>query len=189
MTTTAVPQTMSDDLAAFLGELQAEDLSVHTVRNYQVDLASFARWFTESTSEPFTAKAVTPTDVRDYKAHLVTVERRAPATVTRQLAALRKFFLWAKGRRLITELPTDPVKGVTAAPRYRLSRETGSGLPGLTLFLVHALFYSRVKSARASGLADGLSVLRGEQLVGERFHRQLPPASGIGPEPGGGTLD
>ena len=117
MTTISDPQTMSDDLAAFLLDLQGEDLSVHTVRNYQVDLAGFGRWFTESTGEPFAAKAVTPTDVRDYKAHLVTVERRAPATVNRRLAALRKFCLWAKGRRLITELPTDPVKGVTAAPR------------------------------------------------------------------------
>ena len=70
MTTTIDPQTMSDDLTAFLLDLQAEDLSVHTVRNYQVDLASFARWFTETTREPFSAKAVTPTDVRDYKAHL-----------------------------------------------------------------------------------------------------------------------
>ncbi len=60
---------------------------------------------------------MTPTDVRDYRAHLVTVERRAPATVNRRLAALRKFFGWAKGRKLITELPTDPVKGVPTAPR------------------------------------------------------------------------
>ena len=45
---------------------------------------------------------MTPTDVRDYKAHLVTVEHRAPATVNRRLAALRKFFAWAKGDGRVT---------------------------------------------------------------------------------------
>jgi hypothetical protein len=36
----------------------------------------FARWFQETNAEAFTARAVTPTDVRDYKAHLVAVEHR-----------------------------------------------------------------------------------------------------------------
>jgi integrase len=60
--------------------------------------------------------------VRDYKAHLVTVEHRAPATVNRRLAALRKFFAWAKGDGRVTELPTELVKGVPPAPRAPKSK-------------------------------------------------------------------
>src|SRR3982750_4742446 len=112
MTTEIDTRTTTDELAAFLLDLQREEVSPHTVRNYQVDLAGFARWFAQSIGTPFAAREVTPTDVRAYRAHLVTVQRRAPATVNRRLAALKKFFAWAKGRKLITELPTEPVKGV-----------------------------------------------------------------------------
>src|SRR3712207_6557213 len=130
MNSTSVPHTPTDELASFLLDLQREDVSRHTWRNYQLDLADFARWFTETTGEPSAAKAVTPTDVRDYKAHLVTVAQRAPATVNRRLAALRKFFLWARGRRLVTELPADLVRGGTGAqgPPKSLGRGEGDRL-------------------------------------------------------------
>ena len=126
MMTETETRTTTDELAAFLLDLQREEMSPLTLRNYQCDLAGFARWFEGSIGKPFSAREVTPTDVRDYKAHLVTVERRKPATVNRRLAALRKFFAWAKGRKLITELPTDPVKGVPQdrrAPRALEQRE------------------------------------------------------------------
>jgi site-specific recombinase XerD len=55
--------------------------------------------------------------VGEYKAHLRTVRRRTPATINRHLAALRKFFVWAKGARKVSELPTESVKGVPAGPR------------------------------------------------------------------------
>jgi len=110
-------QSVTDDLAAFLLELYREEASPRTIASYQSDLASFARWYTETNAEPFSAKVTTTTDVRDYKARLIAVEHRAPATVNRRLAALRKFFTWAKGDGRVTELPTDLVKGVPAAPR------------------------------------------------------------------------
>lgn len=43
--------------------------------------------------------------------------RRQAATVNRRFAALRVFFRWAKGTGLISELPTESVKEVPAAPR------------------------------------------------------------------------
>jgi len=45
------------------------------------------------------------------------VEKRQPATVNRRLAALRRFFVWAKATGLAKELPTDNVKGVASSPR------------------------------------------------------------------------
>src|SRR5207248_4497787 len=102
--------SVTDDLAAFLLELYRQEASPNTIRNYQADLAGFARWYTETQGEAFSAVVVTPTDIRDYKAHLVTVLHRTPATINRRLAALRKFFGWAKGDGRIRELPTESVK-------------------------------------------------------------------------------
>ena len=105
------------DIDEFVAELRRQEASPATMRNYGADLRVFARWFVDSTGEDFIAKAVTPTDLRDYKAHLRTVERLQAATVNRRLAALRRFFLWAKATGRITDLPTEQVKGIPAAPR------------------------------------------------------------------------
>src|SRR5688572_33044521 len=107
---------LSPDVEAFLADLRRQDPAPATVRNHAADLRAFARWFPDSTGEPFSARAVTPTDLREYKAHLRTVERKQAATVNRRLAALRKFFGWAKGAGKVVELPTEQVKGVPAAP-------------------------------------------------------------------------
>jgi len=110
-------QTVTDPLAAFLLDLIRQEVSPRTLASYQSDLSLFARFFTETTGESFRPQAVTPTDIRDYKAHLVTVRRQRPATVNRRLAALRKFFGWAKAQGLVAELPTDAVKGLPQARR------------------------------------------------------------------------
>src|SRR5712692_5660697 len=106
-----------DDIANFLQDLQRQELSVNTTDSYRLDLANFSRWFSQSNGESFSARATTQTDLRDYRAHLIANERRSPATVNRRLAALRKFFLWAKAKGLVSENPTDSVKGVTSTPR------------------------------------------------------------------------
>ena len=105
------------DITHFLDDLGRRDLAVKTVAAYRIDLLAFARWFPDSAGEPFSARAVTPTDLRDYKSFLRTVERRQAATINRRFAALRSFFRWAKGAGLVTELPTEHVSGVPAAPR------------------------------------------------------------------------
>jgi len=63
--------SVTDNLAAFMLDLYREEASARTIASYQSDLACFARWFSETNDEIFTARAVTPTDVRDYKAWIV----------------------------------------------------------------------------------------------------------------------
>jgi site-specific recombinase XerD len=116
-------QTVTDDTADFLTELAREEIAAKTIAAYRADLTHFARWFAGSTGEAFVAAAVTPTDLRDYRAHLISVERRQPATVNRRLAALRRFFLWAKAAGRCSEVVTDGVKGVPASPRSPKSLE------------------------------------------------------------------
>jgi site-specific recombinase XerD len=69
-------QTQPDDVTLFLADLIRQEVSAKTVASYRSDLAGFARWFESTLGQPFTAAAVAPTDIREYKAHLVSVERR-----------------------------------------------------------------------------------------------------------------
>src|SRR5205823_11888796 len=64
----------------------------------------------------FSAAAVTPTDLREYRALLQNVEGRKPATINRKLAALRSFFSWARAEKRIQESPTSDIKGVKGEP-------------------------------------------------------------------------
>jgi site-specific recombinase XerD len=107
----------------FLKDIAREEISPKTISSYGIDLMNFSKWFEESLSETFSPTSVTQTDIRDYKSFLITVEHRKPATVNRRLAALKKFFLWAKGRKLIADSPTESVKGVSQAPRAPRSLE------------------------------------------------------------------
>ncbi len=61
------------DITQFLDDLGRRDLAAKTVAAYRIDLLAFARWFPDSAGEPFSARAVTPTDLRDYKSYLSTV--------------------------------------------------------------------------------------------------------------------
>src|ERR687888_655549 len=99
-------QDALDTVDLFIQELERQEASALTIRNYHSDLAHFQKWFDGSTGEPFSPTAITPTDIRDYRSHLLTVERRAPSTINRRLAALRKFFQWAKADGLVNEAPT-----------------------------------------------------------------------------------
>src|SRR5262249_38296089 len=117
---------IAQELDRFLADLDREGAAPKTLRSYRSDLLAFARWFEESTGEACAAAAVTPTDVRDHKAALLTIEHRAPATVNRRLAALRRFFAWGKAQNLVAEVPTEGVRGVNTpkqAPRSLPRRE------------------------------------------------------------------
>ncbi len=110
---TAVPA----EIDGFLADLQREGAAPKTLQSYRTHLLHFVGWFAESTGEAFAPAAVTPTDLRDYRAALLTIANRAPATVNRRLAALRRFFRWAKAGKLVAELPTEGVRGVNTPKR------------------------------------------------------------------------
>src|SRR5215212_9274378 len=97
--------------------MRRQETSPKTRDAYRLDLLHFASWFARTVGEAFSPEAVTPTDIREYRGHLMNVEKRQPATVNRRLAALRRFFQWAKATGLAKELPTDNVKGVASSPR------------------------------------------------------------------------
>jgi site-specific recombinase XerD len=166
------------DIEAFVAELQRQDASPATVRNYAADLRAFARWFADSTGEVFSARAVTPTDLREYRGFLRTVEQKQAATINRRLAALRKFFVWAKGAGKIAELPTDQVRGVPPAPRTpkalgkrevdRLIREAERHGDKRNIAIVQLLRHTGLRVGELCNLRLGdvtISERKGEVLV------------------------
>src|SRR6266508_746841 len=118
MTQSVDPREDVDQLVGrFLKDLERQETSAKTRSAYRLDLLHFAAWFARTVGESFSPDAVTTTDVREYRGFLMNVEHRQPATVNRRLAALRRFFQWAKASGLAKELPTDNVKGVASSPR------------------------------------------------------------------------
>ena len=114
---------MSQEITQFIADLKRQEAAAKTVANYLSDLNCFARWFTQTTGEGFAAANVTPTDIRDYRSYLQTTQGRAPATVNRRLAALRRFFGRAIGAGVTSENPTLSVKGVQSVPQGPRSLE------------------------------------------------------------------
>ncbi len=114
---------MSEDITEFMADLERQEAAKKTVVNYLSDLSCFARWFATSVGEEFSARAVTPTDVRDYRSFLQTTQGAKPATVNRRLAALRRFFLWAVAEGKTAENPAISVRGVQSVPQGPRSLE------------------------------------------------------------------
>src|SRR5215208_5424513 len=108
MTQSVDPREDVDQLVGrFLKDLERQETSAKTRIAYRLDLLHFATWLARTVGDTFSPEAVTPTDVREYRGYLLNVEKRQPATVNRRLAALRRFFVWAKATGLVKELPTD----------------------------------------------------------------------------------
>ena len=113
---TAAPlEGVAELVERFLKDLERQEASPRTRDAYRLDLLHFAGWFARTLGESFSPEAITSTDVREYRSHLMNVEKRQPATVNRRLAALRRFFQWAKATGLVKELPTENVKGVASS--------------------------------------------------------------------------
>src|SRR3954470_15519129 len=99
-------------IEGFVEELRRQEKALNTIESYRYDLVLFARWFEATNGEAFEADRVTPTDLREYRNYLLTVEHRSPATINRRLASLRTFFHWARAEGLCGEIPMDQVKGI-----------------------------------------------------------------------------
>ena len=117
MTTLLAPDRPTPEIAVFLTELRRREASEHTLAAYRRDLTAFAEWFAGHVGQDFALAAVTPTDVRDFRAYLRETKHQKPATIKRKLAALRSFFQWAIAVDLRADSPLATVKDVREEPR------------------------------------------------------------------------
>ncbi len=78
-------------LVRFEEHLVLTQLSPATVVNYLADLRALLRWGEEQVGSDFSLVALTPDDIRAYRAYVFEEKGCAAATVNRQLQTLRKF--------------------------------------------------------------------------------------------------
>jgi integrase/recombinase XerC len=102
-------------IEAFLQDLARAGRSPRTLAGYRKDLADFAAWMEGRYGEAFDPKATLPEDLRDYRQHLLSVRRRAPATINRRVSALRAFFAFLAARGEIPSNPAARLPGVRQA--------------------------------------------------------------------------
>lgn len=103
---------MIEEFNAFKKYLDEKESSPYTVRGYLQDLRTFAKWFEETNAEDFSAQAVTPTDLREYRRDMKR-KKRAPTTTNRHLAALSAYFSWLVEKG---DLDSNPSTGISALP-------------------------------------------------------------------------
>lgn len=101
-----------DTLAPFHTYLTAQDCAALTRKGYLSDMEHFARWFEQTNGEPLTPQAITPSDIKEYRQFLLTVERYKANTVNRRLAAISAYARWALSTGQIHSDPTLYVKSV-----------------------------------------------------------------------------
>ena len=114
----------------FLAHLQDNDLSPHTVKNYEYTLNRFAQWFEKAGGQSgFDPARVTPLDLREWRRELQS-QRQKPGTINQKMALLTGFFDWCVGEKVVAANPARGVKRIkqaTAAPKW-LTRQQAYAL-------------------------------------------------------------
>ncbi len=172
----AKPST--DVLKEFERYLRSQDRAEKTVRDYLTDLRVFAKWFTQTRDEPFKPRSITPTDLREYRSHLLNIKRQAPATINRRLVTLRIFCRWAVQEGLIPSDPTSGIKAVQQVPKtprwldrkeqYALRRAAEKDGDVRNLAIILLLLNTGLRVSEVAGLKVDdltLSERKGEVLV------------------------
>ena len=94
------PDELTPENAALLAEyaahLEHSPLTGHTPRTYLGAVRAYLEWLqdAEIDGDPLNDATAKDWAVRDYRSYLVTVAKRATATVNKHLAALADFYTW-----------------------------------------------------------------------------------------------
>jgi site-specific recombinase XerC len=83
-------------LAEYAAHLEHSPLSGHSPRTYLGAVRAYLAWLqaAEVDGDPLNDATAKDWAVRDYRSYLVTVAKRATATVNKHLAALTDFYVW-----------------------------------------------------------------------------------------------
>lgn len=93
----------------YIKYLESCERSPLTIKNYLCDLQAFWRWFMDVNHiEEFDPVKITPTDLREYKRHLISSQKLKPTSTNRKLASLRAFLKWARDAELVPSI--QPLK-------------------------------------------------------------------------------
>ena len=106
-------------IETFIDYLIANDRSPATIKSYTSDLYLFAKWFEQNNHEELKAKKITPTDLRQYKQHLIDHPMK-PSSINRKIGVLKTFVNWLIDTDRIQQRFPLPkmVKETNTTPRW-----------------------------------------------------------------------
>lgn len=103
----------------FIDHQKSTDKSPLTLESYHSDLYKFSSWFEKVNKDDMKLSNITPTDLRQYKQHLIDANYKAP-TINRRLLSLKYFLEWGwHTKRIKYRLPIPKtVKQSQAVPKW-----------------------------------------------------------------------
>lgn len=104
---------------SYIDYQKTTDKSPATLTSYRSDLMQFAKWFESVNTVEMRLIHITPTDVRQYKQHMIDTELK-PQTINRRLLSLKYFLEWGWDTKKIKQrfpLPQS-VKQTQQSPKW-----------------------------------------------------------------------
>jgi site-specific recombinase XerD len=172
-------------LARYAGHLEHSPLTGHSPRTYLGAVRAYLAWLQEAPADgdPLSDPAAKDWAVRDYRSYLITVAKRATATVNKHLAALQDFYVWhglgqPQGVKR-HQVPRHAPKALEprAKLRYLRAVEAWPSARGRAIALLPLYAGTRIAEIRALDVADvRLSARKGEiHLVGKGEKSRIVP--------------
>jgi site-specific recombinase XerD len=126
-----LPVRLESVHAAYVGVLAAAPLSAETRRTYASKARQYLAWLqaADVDSDPLADPAARDEAVRDWRTHLLTVAKQAPATVNNALAAVDDFYTRrGMGRPAAerTDLPATAPRALDQRAQLRWLRAVGA---------------------------------------------------------------
>jgi integrase/recombinase XerC len=119
---------LAHQIGRYLDELRRQNASVHTVRNYGIDLAQFLDYFSPQDSAPPAVTEFNHLVIREWMGDLYR-QNLNPTSIRRKLAAVRGFFQFLLREKLIevnyAKLARTP-KAPKTVPRVMTAEQTNN---------------------------------------------------------------
>ncbi len=118
----------------FARALESQDRSPATIHGYRNSAKQFAQWLSQTRGESYATmqafvRAITPTDVRAYRAYLLNVQHTPPGTINHRLTTLHVLVRWARHAGLIEGDPVNCIKRCSRSSSPRAGSTAKSNTP------------------------------------------------------------
>lgn len=115
-------------LGEFTGWLLDQGIGKRTIEEYTRTVKTLANWFEEGTGQSFDPDEVTARDLHDWISHMQTVQRLAPSTINKRIAAIKTYWRFLMEAKYSTLDPTKPIRvkrisSLHSAPKWLTRRE------------------------------------------------------------------